>query len=108
MARIYLVFFSNDFKVDLLDEPILVKYADDSNIISPVCDTSDSSEALGKQFMEWSSNNGLSCNPSKCKELASNEKRLYNGFSSRKPARFPFLVLLSGKIADLLLMYEIS
>ena len=30
---------------------------------------SDSSEALVKQSMEWSSSNGMSCNASKCKEI---------------------------------------
>lgn len=59
--------FLNDLEIDLLDEPLLVVYADDSNIISPVYDTSDRSKALGGQFMVWSSNNGMSCNPSKCK-----------------------------------------
>ena len=38
--------------VDLIDEPMLAKYADDSNMISPVYNTSDRTEALVTQFME--------------------------------------------------------
>ena len=48
---------------------MLAKYADDSNLISPVYDMSDRSETIVKQFMEWSSNNSMSCNLSKCKEI---------------------------------------
>ena len=37
-------------------------------------DTSDRSEAFVGQFMMWSSNNGKSCNPSKCKEIILKKK----------------------------------
>ena len=37
--------FLNDLEVNLLDEPVLAKYADNFNLISPVYDTSDRSEA---------------------------------------------------------------
>ena len=66
--------FLNDLEVNLIDELVLAKYADNSNLISPVYDTSDRSEALVKQFMEWSSNKGMSCNPSKCKEIVFRKK----------------------------------
>ena len=53
---------------------MLAKYADDSDIISPMYDTADRSEALVKKFTEWSSKNGMSCNPSRCKEIVFKKK----------------------------------
>ena len=53
---------------------MLAKYADDSDIISPMYDTSDRSEALVKKFIEWSSKNDMSCNPSRCKEIVFKKK----------------------------------
>ena len=59
-------------EVNLLDEPVLAKYADDSNLISPVYDLIDLRPKLNSL---WS---GLaitvSCDPSKCKEIVFRKK----------------------------------
>ena len=90
--------FLNDLKVDLLDEPILVKYADDSNIISTVCNTSDSSEALVEQFMEWSTNNGMSCNPSKYKEIFFKKKGCTQDFPHANHRAFHSWCCFPGRL----------
>ena len=38
-------------------------------IIAPVWKEVDYSDQLVSQFLDWTSTNGMSCNPSKCKEL---------------------------------------
>ena len=48
---------------------MLVKYADDSTIIAPVWKEVDYSDQLVSQVLDWTNTNGVSCNPSKCKEL---------------------------------------
>ena len=48
----------------------LHKCTDDSTIIAPVWRDTDCSNELVKQFLEWSKNNSMTCNPSKRKELA--------------------------------------
>lgn len=47
----------------------LFKYADDSTIVAPVWKNCDSSAELADDFLGWSKDNHMSCNPSKCKEL---------------------------------------
>ena len=51
------------------DTPVLFKYADDSTLVAPVWKDSDTSADLVNQFLSWSINNQMLCNPSKCKEL---------------------------------------
>ena len=43
----------------------LFKYADDSNIISPVWKDEDNSEEIVQQVLEWSRRNGMKNNPVK-------------------------------------------
>lgn len=80
MARIYLTFFLLTLEVDV--RQMLAKYADDCNIISPGYNTSDRSEALVKQFMKWSSNDGMPCNPRKGREIAFRKKGVHRVFVS--------------------------
>ena len=45
------------------------KYADDSTIIAPIWKEVDYSDQLVSQFLDWTNTNGMSCSPSKYKEL---------------------------------------
>ena len=54
--------------------PVLFKYADDSTIEAPVWKDSDMSAGLVNQFLWWSIDNQMLCNPSKCKELIFRKK----------------------------------
>ena len=47
----------------------LLKYADDSTILVPVLNNIDTSATLVSEFLNWSKDNGMPCNPRKCKEL---------------------------------------
>ena len=66
--------FLNDLEVFMNDTPVLFKYADDSTIVTPVWKNSDTSADLVNQFLSWSINNQMLCNPSKCKELIVRKK----------------------------------
>ena len=44
-------------------------YADDSTIIAPIWKKVHYSDLLESQFLDWTNTNGMSCNPSKSKEL---------------------------------------
>ena len=66
--------FLNDLKVYMNDTSVLFKYADDSTIVAPVWKDSDTSADLVNQFLSWSINNQMLCNPSKCKELIFRKK----------------------------------
>ena len=61
--------FVNDLDITLGNHDALFKYADDSIIIAPVWKEVDYSDQLVPQFLDWTNTNGMSCNPSKCKEL---------------------------------------
>ena len=61
--------FLNDLNITLGNHDALFKYADDSTIIAPVWKEVDYSDQLVSQFLDWTNTNGMSCNPSKCKEL---------------------------------------
>ena len=61
--------FLNDLEVFMNGTPVLFKYAEDSTIVAPVWKDSDTSADLVSQFLSWSINNQMLCNPSKCKEL---------------------------------------
>ena len=63
------IVFLNDLDVTLNSQSCIVKYADDSTIISPVYNNCDISSDLVNQFLGWTNDNAMSCNPSKCKEL---------------------------------------
>ena len=59
----------NDLEISYNNAPALFKYADDSTMVSPVSNQCDPSANLVGQFMTWSKDNNMSCNPKKCKEL---------------------------------------
>ena len=63
------IVFLNDLDVTFNSQSCIVKYADDSTIISPVYNNCDISSDLVNQFLGWTNDNAMSCNPSKCKEL---------------------------------------
>lgn len=56
------------------DLPALFKYADDSTIVAPVSSNSDPCDRLVELFLNWSRENNMICNPSKCKELVVRKK----------------------------------
>ena len=58
----------------MIDAPVLFKHADDSTIVSPVNDNCDPSVSLVEQFLAWSKENSMSCNPRKCKKLIFRKK----------------------------------
>ena len=61
--------FLNDLNITLGNHDALFKYADDSTIIAPVWKEVDYSDRLVTQFLDWTNTNGMSCSPSKWKEL---------------------------------------
>ena len=61
--------FLNDLEISYNNAPALFKYADDSTIVSPLSNQCDPCANLVGQFMTWSKENNMSCNPKKCKEL---------------------------------------
>ena len=64
--------FLDDLDIDSnLDDVSMVKYADDSTILVTVNEGSDNSET---QFMDWTNNNSMKCNTTKCKELVIRKK----------------------------------
>lgn len=75
--------FIND--LDIIDDKgntVIIKYADDSTIISPVTLKNnviiDNSAMYVKTFLDWTSINGMKCNPSKCKEIIFRKKHSVN------------------------------
>ena len=66
--------FLDDLEVFMNDMPLLFKYADDSTIVTRVWKDSDTSADLVNQFLSWSINNRMLCNPSKFKELIFRKK----------------------------------
>ena len=57
--------FLNDLKINITSMGGIFKYADNSNIISPVWKDEDNSEEIVQQVMEWSRRNGMKNNPVK-------------------------------------------
>ena len=66
--------FLNDLEVFMNDTPVFFKYAYDSTIVAPVWKDLDTSADLVNQFLSWSINNQMLCNPSKCKEMIFRKK----------------------------------
>ena len=66
--------FLNDLETQLNGIQSLFKYADDSNIVAPVWKNYDSSADMVNDFLKWSENNQMLCNPGKCKELTFKKK----------------------------------
>jgi hypothetical protein len=59
--------FMNDLESDLHGRPALFKYADDSNTIVPMWKNKECRTDLMGQFLIWSQDNDMNCNPEKCK-----------------------------------------
>ena len=67
--------FLNDLNIDLDNQAVLFKYADDCTIIAPVWKEQDcSSNLVWSQFVAWTERNSMLCNPVKCKELTFHRK----------------------------------
>ena len=66
--------FLNDLNIFHNDVPVLFKYTDDSTILAPVNTNFDPSDRLVGLFLNWSRENNMICNPSKCKELVVRKK----------------------------------
>ena len=76
--------FINDLQTDPESNSLLSKYADDSTLIIPVWKGGDSNTAIHvvNNFTEWSINNCMKCNFSKCKELVFRKKGYNNVLDS--------------------------
>ena len=66
--------FLNDLEIVHNGARALLKYADDSTILVPVLNNIDTSATLVSEFLNWSKDNGMPCNPRKCKELIFTKK----------------------------------
>ena len=71
--------FINDLTVE---DEFLAKYADDSTVAVPVfkCKDDDSAEVV-QQFLNWTENNKMVCNPEKCHELIFRKKGNVEGYN---------------------------
>ena len=78
--------FVNDLQTDRESNSLFLKYADASTLIIPVWKGGDSNTAIHvvNNFTEWSINNCLKCNFSKCKELVFRKKGYNNILDSVK------------------------
>ena len=61
--------FVNDLEIEHNSDPVLFKYAYDFILVAPVWYNHDTSPELVNQFLTWSKDNCMSCNPNKCGEL---------------------------------------
>ncbi|XP_068735680.1 uncharacterized protein [Montipora capricornis] len=61
--------FINALELVLGNQPALFKYADDSSIIVPIWSNGLCRTDLVDEFLTWTNNNKMVCNPVKCKEL---------------------------------------
>lgn len=62
--------FINDLEIRENEDTSIVKYADDTTLLVKLCkDRPDLSENVLKQYFEWSEDNYMPCNVSKCNEL---------------------------------------
>ena len=66
--------FINDLEISIDNHPALFKYADDSTLIVPVWSNGHCRTDLVDQFLIWSKENSMICNPSKCKEIILRKK----------------------------------
>ena len=69
MVRIYL-----DLEISIDNHPALFKYTDDSTLIVPIWSNGHCRTDLVDQFLIWSKENSMICNPSKCKEIIFRKK----------------------------------
>ena len=61
--------FINDLEISIDNHPALFKYADDSTLTVPVFSNGHCHTDLVDQFLIWSKENSMICNPSKRKEI---------------------------------------
>ena len=66
--------FINDLEISIDNHPALFKYAEDSTLIVPVRSNGHCRMNLVDQFLIWSKENSMICNPSKCKEIIFRKK----------------------------------
>ena len=77
----------NDLNTFYDDVPALFKYTDDSTIIAPINSNSDPSDHVVELLLDWSRENNMICNPSKCKELVVRKK--YNNTQYEQICNIP-------------------
>ena len=79
-------------EINIDNHPALFKYADDSSLIVQVWSNGHFRTDLVDQFLIWSKENSMICNPSKCKEIifrkTSNSKPTLDNFTSK-----PFFIV---------------
>ena len=61
--------FINDLEISIDNRPALFKYADDSTVVVPVWSDGHCRTDLVDQFLIWSEEKSMICNPSKSKEI---------------------------------------
>ena len=66
--------FINDPEISIDNHPALFKHADHSTLIVPVRSNGHCRRYLVDQFLIWSKENSMICNPSKCKEIIFRKK----------------------------------
>ena len=74
MVRTYLAFLLMIWEISKDKHPALFKCADDSTLIVPVWSNGHCRTDLVDQFLIWSKENSMICNPSKCKEIIFRKK----------------------------------
>ena len=76
--------FLDDLDINNNDDTTLIKYADDTSIIVTVRkDAPDESRKTLDLFLNWTADNEMSCNTTKCKELCLTRKECTNSSISR-------------------------
>ena len=78
--------FINYLEISIDNHPALFKYADDSPLIVPFwsyghcpADLVDLVDQVD-QFLIWSEESSMICNPSKCREIIFSQERFYSGY----------------------------
>ena len=66
--------FINDLEICIDNHPALFKYTDDSTLIVPIWSNGHCRTDLVDQFLIWSKENSMICNPSKCQEIIFRKK----------------------------------
>ena len=61
--------FIDDLEISIDNRPALFKYADDSTVVVPVWSDGHCRTDLADQFLIWSEEKSMICNPSKSKEI---------------------------------------
>ena len=67
-------YFINDLEISIDNRPALFKYADESTVVVPVWSDGHCRTDLADQFLIWSEEKSMICNPSKSKEIISRKE----------------------------------